>query len=106
MTDLHTRFRTLDDLPAPDLWPEVEAKASAAERPGVRSLPWLLIAATLLLTVSLSGSVLDRRPEFGADLDSHDEHGRGPPLAHGYAAARWQGARRGGQRLPPRRRRL
>src|SRR6266545_946196 len=58
MTDLHTRFRTLDDLPAPDLWPEVEAKASAAERPGVRSLPWLLIAATLLLTVSLGGAVL------------------------------------------------
>jgi N-acetylneuraminic acid mutarotase len=58
MTDLHTRFRTLDDLPAPDLWPEVEAKASAAQREGVRTLPWVLIAATLLLALAVGGAVL------------------------------------------------
>jgi uncharacterized delta-60 repeat protein len=58
MTDLHTRFRTLDDLPAPDLWPEVEAKASAAERPGVPNLPWVLIAVTVLLALGLGGAVL------------------------------------------------
>jgi hypothetical protein len=58
MTDLHVRFRTLDDLPAPDLWPEVEAKASATQREGVHSLPWVLIAVTLLLALAVGGAVL------------------------------------------------
>jgi N-acetylneuraminic acid mutarotase len=58
MTDLHARFRNLDSLPAPDLWSEVEAKARAAERKGVRSQPWTLIAVVLLLGLLVGGIAL------------------------------------------------
>ena len=31
MTDLHARFRALDNLSAPDLWNEIEERAMATE---------------------------------------------------------------------------
>lgn len=58
MTDLRTRFRALDDLRAPDLWSEVEARAMAAERKRVRSQPWALIAVVLLLGLLVGGIAL------------------------------------------------
>ncbi|MEO6058818.1 MAG: kelch repeat-containing protein, partial [Candidatus Limnocylindria bacterium] len=58
MTDLHNRFRTFDDLAAPDLWREIEGKALAVEPRPVRSLAWVLIVVTLLLTLALGGAVL------------------------------------------------
>src|SRR3990170_4104235 len=58
MTDLHTRFRTLDDLRTPDLWREIEGRALAVEPRPVRSLAWVLIVVMLLLTVAIGGAVL------------------------------------------------
>jgi hypothetical protein len=58
MTDLHTRFRTLDDLPAPDLWHEVEARAVAAQQSRVRPLAWAVIALVLLLGLAIGGAAL------------------------------------------------
>src|SRR3990172_9421827 len=63
MTDLHTRFRTLDDLRTPDLWREIEGRALAVEPRPVRSLAWVLIVVTLLLTLALGGAVL-----IGSDI--------------------------------------
>src|SRR3972149_6607327 len=56
MTDLHTRFRTLDDLRTPDLWREIEGRALAVEPRPVRSLAWVLIVVMLLLTVAIGGA--------------------------------------------------
>ena len=58
MTDLHTRFRTLDDLRTPDLWREIEGRALAVEPRPVRSLAWVLIVVMLLLTVAIGGAAL------------------------------------------------
>lgn len=57
MTDLHTRFRTLDSLSTPDLWHAIEERAMAAQ-PMSRRLPWVLIVATLLLALALGGAAL------------------------------------------------
>jgi hypothetical protein len=57
MRDLHTRFRTLDELPTPNLWHEIEDRAMAPQ-PTLRRLPWVLIAVTLLLTLAIGGAVL------------------------------------------------
>jgi N-acetylneuraminic acid mutarotase len=57
MTDLHTRFRTLDDVSTPDLWHEIEERAMAAQ-PMSRRLPWVLIVATLLLALAFGGAAL------------------------------------------------
>jgi N-acetylneuraminic acid mutarotase len=58
MTDLHTRFQSLDALPAaPDLWSEVEQRAMATQ-PTRRSSAWVLIAVTLLLMLVIGGAVL------------------------------------------------
>ena len=56
MTDLHTRFQSLDALRAPDLWSEVEQRAMAMQ-PRRRSA-WVLIAVTLLLALVIGGAVL------------------------------------------------
>jgi hypothetical protein len=58
MTDLHTRFRTLDDLPAPDLWHEIEARAVATQQGRVRPLAWAVIAVVLLLVLAIGGAAL------------------------------------------------
>ena len=55
MTDLHVRFRNLDSLPAPDLWTEVEARATAAGRQGARARPLALILLVLLLGLLVGG---------------------------------------------------
>jgi len=58
MTDLHNRFRALDDLRTPDLWREIEGRALAVEPRPVRSLAWVLILVVLLLTVAVGGAAL------------------------------------------------
>ncbi|MEP6469056.1 MAG: hypothetical protein ABJC24_04735 [Chloroflexota bacterium] len=59
MTDLHTRFRTLDDKPMPNLWSEIEARAQEAQLRAPRTLSWSLIAVTLLLlTLAIGSAVL------------------------------------------------
>jgi hypothetical protein len=57
MTDLHTRFRTLDRLSTPDLWDSIEERALAMQ-PTKRRNPWLLVAVMLLLTLIVGGAVL------------------------------------------------
>ena len=57
MTDLHTRFKTLDSLSTPNLWHDIEERAMAT-RPTRRSSAWVLIAVTLLLVLAIGGAVL------------------------------------------------
>lgn len=57
MTDMHTRFRTLDEQPTPNLWHEIEKRAIAAQ-PAPSSGPWVLIAIALLLALALAGAAL------------------------------------------------
>jgi Tol biopolymer transport system component len=58
MTDLHTRFRTLDEQPTPNLWSEIEARAQEAQVGRPRTLSWSLIAVTLLLLALAIGSAV------------------------------------------------
>jgi N-acetylneuraminic acid mutarotase len=58
MTDLHTRFRTLDSLSTPDLWHDIEERAMAMQPTTRRSSAWVLIAVTLLLLLAIGGAVL------------------------------------------------
>ena len=63
MTDLRTRFESADELPAPDLWREIESRAlamSAAPAPGPA---WLMIGLAALLMVGIGSAVL-----FGSGL--------------------------------------
>jgi Kelch motif/Galactose oxidase, central domain len=57
MSDLHTRFRTLDEMSTPNLWHEIEARAVAVQ-PATRRISWVLIAITLLLVLAIGGTVL------------------------------------------------
>jgi hypothetical protein len=57
MTDLHTRFQSLDAVRAPDLWSEVEERAMAMQ-PTPRRSAWVLIAVTLVLVLVIGGAVL------------------------------------------------
>src|SRR5437899_738997 len=57
MSDLHTRFKTLDELSTPNLWYEIEERAMAMQ-PTSRRLPWLLIVAALLLALAIGGAAL------------------------------------------------
>jgi hypothetical protein len=57
MTDLRTRFQSLDAVRAPDLWSEVEQRAMAIQ-PTRRGSAWVLIAVTLLLALVIGGAVL------------------------------------------------
>lgn len=57
MTDLHTRFRTLDSLSAPNLWHDIEERAMTIQ-PTRRSSAWVLIAVTLLLALVIGAAVL------------------------------------------------
>ena len=60
MTDLRTRFRTLDDLRAraPDLWNEIEERAMATEPRRTGTNRWVLIAVVALLLVAIAGVAL------------------------------------------------
>ena len=58
MTDLHTRFRTLDSVSAPDLWYDIEERAMAMPAAPRRSASWVLIAVVLLLVLAIGGAVL------------------------------------------------
>jgi hypothetical protein len=58
MTDLHTRFKNLDSVSAPDLWSEVEQRAMAMQPTTRRSGTWVLIAVTLLLALAIGGAAL------------------------------------------------
>ncbi len=58
MTDLHTRFRTLDDLSAPNLWSEIEWRAAAVQQRSPRPLSWALILVILLLAMAVGGAAL------------------------------------------------
>src|SRR5436190_23815496 len=57
MTDLHDRFRTLDKVATPDLWHEIE-EGAVVTQPMLRRLPWVLIAAMLLLALAIGGAAL------------------------------------------------
>jgi N-acetylneuraminic acid mutarotase len=57
MTDLQTRFRTLDNLSAPNLWYDIEERAVAIQ-PARRRTTWVLVAAMLLLALAIGGAVL------------------------------------------------
>ena len=57
MTDLQTRFKTLDTLSAPDLWYHIEERAMAMPSASRRS-PWVLVAVMLLLVLAIGGAVL------------------------------------------------
>jgi N-acetylneuraminic acid mutarotase len=57
MTDLRTRFKTLDALSAPDLWYSIEERAMAMQ-PARRSNRWVLVAVVLLLVLAIGGAVL------------------------------------------------
>jgi galactose oxidase-like protein/Kelch motif protein len=58
MTDLHTRFRTLDNLSAPNLWYDIEERAMTMQPTTRRRSAWVLIAVTLLLVLVIGGAVL------------------------------------------------
>jgi hypothetical protein len=57
MTDLHTRFKGLDTVPAPDLWYSIEERALAMQSTHRRS-PWVLVVVMLLLVLAIGGAVL------------------------------------------------
>ena len=58
MTDLHNRFRALDDFRAPDLWREIEGRAAAVPQRPTRAVPWILIVAMLLVALALAGGAV------------------------------------------------
>jgi hypothetical protein len=58
MRDLHTRFRALDNLRAPDLWNEIEERAMAAEPRRTGTNRWLLVTVLALLAVATAGVAL------------------------------------------------
>src|SRR6266542_3456314 len=58
MTDLQTRFKTLDALQAPEMWREIEARAQAKERHGTRRLSWVLIAVAVMLALVVGAAFL------------------------------------------------
>jgi N-acetylneuraminic acid mutarotase len=58
MTDLQTRFDSLDTLRAPDMWREIEARAQAKERRVTRPLSLALIVAAVALALVASAALL------------------------------------------------
>ena len=58
MNDLHNRFRSLDDVQAPDLWHEAEARAQTLEQRGARPLSLALILMMLLLALAVGSAAL------------------------------------------------
>jgi hypothetical protein len=58
MTDLKTRFQSLDTLRAPDVWPQIEARARAKERDVTRPFFWVVIGVAVMLALVIGGAVL------------------------------------------------
>jgi hypothetical protein len=58
MSDLHTRFRSLDDLPTPDLWHDAEVRARALPQRGVLTVSWVLVALWLVLALAIGMAAL------------------------------------------------
>ena len=82
MSDLRDRFHELDDQPAPDLWREIEMKASAA--PGARSSMsgWTAVVATSVLAAVLVGAAL-----IGGGILKVPDRSAGPPAWSGVPLA-------------------
>jgi N-acetylneuraminic acid mutarotase len=58
MTDLQTRFQTLDDLQAPEMWREIEARAQAKEPRVTRTLSWVLVGVGVMLALVVGAAFL------------------------------------------------
>jgi hypothetical protein len=58
MTDLRSRFQTLDALHAPEMWREIEARAQAKERHVTRRVSLVLIALAVMLALVVGAAVL------------------------------------------------
>src|SRR5437867_3794750 len=58
MTDLQTRFRTLDALHAPEMWREIEARAQAKERHVTRPVSWVFIGVAVMLALVVGAAFL------------------------------------------------
>lgn len=67
MPDLETRFRALDRLAGPDLWPDIERREPRSLPGGPRAPRWLVASVALLLAaagiaVAVQAFVADRAP--------------------------------------------
>jgi Kelch motif protein/galactose oxidase-like protein len=58
MTDLQSRFRTLDELRAPELWHEAERRAAAAQPRGARLDRLVFVVLLLLLALVVGAAAL------------------------------------------------
>jgi hypothetical protein len=58
MTDLRARFQRLDDLEAPNLWPEIESRATVVRPGSDSSRLWALVAVAALLVAAIGGTAL------------------------------------------------
>jgi hypothetical protein len=58
MTDLKTRFQTLDALNAPDMWREIETRAQAKEHRVTRPVSWVFIGVAVMLALIVGGVLL------------------------------------------------
>ena len=58
MTDLHAGFRTLDDLEAPNLWPEILSRAAAVQPRTASTRLWAIAAVAVVLATALGGAAL------------------------------------------------
>jgi len=57
MTDMRARFKTLDNLTAPNLWYDIEERA-AVMPPARQRTTWVLVAVMLLLALAIAGAAL------------------------------------------------
>jgi hypothetical protein len=83
MSDLRNRFRTLDELPTPDLWREAQARARALPQRSPLTVSWALVALILLLalaigTAALIGSGIVKLPVYVEMSPSEREATPGP----------------------------
>jgi hypothetical protein len=83
MSDLRNRFRTLDELPTPDLWREAQARARALPQRRPLTVSWALVALILLLalaigTAALIGSGIVKLPVYVEVSPSEREATPGP----------------------------
>jgi hypothetical protein len=69
MTDLHERFARTDDLPAPDLWLDIERKVSTPSRRALNdTVPRLLTIAAAFAIAIVAGALLLRAFDRGQDV--------------------------------------
>jgi hypothetical protein len=86
MNDLHNRFHSLDDVPAPDLWREAENRAEALQQRGGRTPSLALVALLLLLTLAIGtaalvGSGVIKLPALVVDASATPNEGTPHPSA-------------------------